>query len=47
MSERIAQYQREREAVFLRWNRGEIGREAARTAIRTITKWIEKMAVGK
>lgn len=49
ISDRIARYQRERDAVFHRWHDGMIGRDAARVAIATITVWIEKLAgvVGK
>lgn len=42
--ERIARYQRERDAVFEKWENGTIDENVARVAATTITVWIEKLA---
>jgi hypothetical protein len=41
IEERIERYQHERNEQFARWNNYEVSRESARTAIGTLTRWIE------
>ena len=42
--ERITRYQRERDAVFEKWENGTIDENVATVAAKTITVWIEKLA---